>query len=679
MVRSATKSVSEWPAMIASAVFLASIASLVFLTNEIASPVLPYVAILAGGSALVSLLLWRDTKISAKTVLLVAAFGHIIALFGQTIFEDDYYRFLWDGWMTLQGGTPYGVPPELFIDDPAIPRAMQNVLEWVNYPQYPTIYGPLLQILFAFTSFFAGENEIGLRILFASGALILSALIARRHSAGRTALFAWNPLIVAESTLHLHPDIFLGLGLFAAVLAGKHRPMLAGLFFAASAGVKIVALAAWPMLIRLAPSALIAAVVGLVALYGIFAVQGQGVGFDSTETFATLWYFNPIAFEPLLVVLGPAWGRLASLLLAGALVVWFHASARDYDSVPIAPIFGAILLFAPAVNAWYLLWLLPFALDRRDIWPYVASAVLPLSYLTGLNLEIYELEAFEVHPIAHRIEWVLLAGAITIDLFRRFRSSPSPLPNRNPITEPKVSVIIPALNEAESVEQTVRGIRLANPVGLHEVIVADNGSTDETASVAKSAGALVISEPKRGYGAACLAALGRVDRSSNIILFMDADLSDDPADAEKLLTPVIQGSTDLVIGSRTIGKIEAGAMSAPQRFGNWLAPTLVRLIWGHRYTDLGPFRAIRRDSLEHLAMADRDFGWTIEMQVRAAKMDMRTLEVPVTYRKRVGVSKISGTVKGVFAAGWKILFVITREAFGDFGQSERAREVTESG
>ena len=128
----------------------------------------------------------------------------------------------------------------------------------------------------------------------------------------------------------------------------------------------------------------------------------------------------------------------------------------------------------------------------------------------------------------------------------------------------------------------------------------------------------------------------------------------------------------MVIGSRTLGKVDPGAMSAPQKFGNWLAPFLVRLIWGARYTDLGPFRTIERTALERLNMADRDFGWTIEMQVRAAKLGLRTTERPVNYRQRRGISKISGTLKGVFAAGWKILFVIAREAFGDFGRDYAA-------
>ena len=660
-----------WRASAAALFFLASMSALVLLTRQVAPSIALYVAALAGGSALVSLTLWRTPEISTRTVLLVAVVGHAIALFGQTIFEDDYYRFLWDGWRVLESGTPYGIPPQDFIDDSSVSPDMQGVLEWINYPYYPTIYGPTLQVLFAATYAVFGSNELGLRLLFAVGALVLSALIMRRYSPGKAALFAWNPVVVAESTLHLHPDILLGLFLFAGVMAGRDRPILAGLLIGIATGVKVVAFAAWPILLRLAPAALISAVATLAVLYGFFALQGLGVGLDSTETFAKQWHFNPQVYQLLFSLFGPTWGRLITLAIAGLIVVWLHASSKDFESVPLAAIFGIILLFAPAVNVWYLMWLLPFAVGRREIWPYIASAALPLSYLTGLNLELYEFEDFEVHPIAHRAEWLLIGAAMLFDIVRHWKGKRACDNPVTPIATPQVSVVIPALNEAGSVGKTVQGILAANPSGLSEVIVADNGSTDETASEAKAAGAKVTAQPERGYGAACLAALKVVDSKTNIILFMDADLSDVPEEAERLLAPIIAGEADLVIGSRAKGQVEKGAMSMPQRFGNWLAPTLVRFIWGVRYTDLGPFRAIERSAFERLLMADRDFGWTIEMQVRAAKLGLRITERPVNYRKRVGVSKISGTLRGVFAAGWKILFVIAREAFGDFDQARR--------
>ncbi len=662
-----------WRVSAAALLFLTSVVTLVLLSQQVAPPVALYVATLVVGSAAISALLWKTPAITARTVLLVAVLGHVVALFGQTVFEDDYYRFIWDGWRVLESGTPYGLPPEDFLDNPSVPPAMQAVLEWINYPQYPTIYGPVLQFLFAIVSFVAGSNELGLRILFAGSALLLTALLLKKYRPGSAALFAWNPVVVAESTIHLHPDIILALFLFAGIAAGRRHPIVAGMLIGAAAGVKIVALAAWPILLRLAPQALIAASVTLAALYGFFAVQGLGVGFDSTETFATQWYFNPFAYELFFVLFGPTWGRVFALGIAGVLVLWLHASAKNFERVPLAAIFGTILLFAPAVNAWYLMWLLPFAVGRREIWPYVASAVLPLSYLTGLNLELYEFEEFEVHPLALRAEWVLIGCAILYDLVRARHSRRAGASRPAQPLIARVSVVIPALNEEGSIEAAVRGIFAAAPDGLAEVIVADNGSTDRTAEKARAAGATVVLQPERGYGAACLAGLEIVDIESNIILFMDADLSDVPEEADGLLAPIINGEADLVIGSRTLGQVEAGAMSAPQRFGNWLAPVLVRVLWGVRYTDLGPFRAIRRDALERLDMADRDFGWTIEMQVRAAKAELRIAERPVSYRRRVGVSKISGTLRGVFAAGSKILYVIAREAFGDFDQRSRSQ------
>jgi len=645
---------------------LISVAALVLLSQQGAPSATVYVAIMSGGSALVSVLLWRAGKLSAGMVLAVSALAHFIALFGNTVFEDDYYRFIWDGWRVLQHGTPYGIPPEDFFNDPEVPDAFRDILNWINYPWYPTIYGPALQILFAVTTFFGGADELSLRIAFAFATLLLSALLLRRHKPQTVALFAWNPVVMAETTLHLHPDIILALALFIFVLAGRRHPILAGLFLAVATASKLVAFAAWPMLLRLKPRALVTAIVSLTVLYGIFAFQGHGVGLDSTETFATQWYFNPLAYEPLHYLLESGWARLTALAIAGSLVIWLHASARSLDRVPLALVFGVILLFAPAVNSWYLLWLLPFALNRQDIWPYVASAVLPLSYLTGLNLEDYTLEEFQVHPFAQYAEWMLIGSAMVFDILRNRKSTKKKNLTQTSIDDPKVTVIIPALNEEATVGKTVEGIKSAAPAGLNEIIVADNGSTDHTAAEARNAGALVVSQPERGYGAACLAALASTNADTNIILFMDADLSDIPEDAARLLEPIIVGEADLVIGSRTLGSIEKGAMSAPQRFGNWLAPTLVHMIWGVRYTDLGPFRAIRHDALQRLAMKDRDFGWTIEMQVRAAKLKMRITEQPADYRKRIGVSKISGTVRGVVLAGWKILYVIFREAFGDF-------------
>ena len=223
-------------------------------------------------------------------------------------------------------------------------------------------------------------------------------------------------------------------------------------------------------------------------------------------------------------------------------------------------------------------------------------------------------------------------------------------------------VIIPAINEEQSV-----AIVLADLPGVGRVIVADNGSTDRTVSTASDAGAHVITETRRGYGSACLAGLAEMQRlielgeiDPEIVVFLDADYSDHPDELPDVVRPIQDGTADLVIGSRLAGESEPGAMPPQSIYGNKLACFLMRILFGARFTDLGPFRAIRRDALVRLQMCDTSFGWTVEMQIKAARQKLRVTEVPVSYRRRIGVSKISGTVSGTIKAGWKILFLIAR-------------------
>ncbi|GJQ27690.1 MAG: hypothetical protein HBSAPP02_27220 [Phycisphaerae bacterium] len=219
-----------------------------------------------------------------------------------------------------------------------------------------------------------------------------------------------------------------------------------------------------------------------------------------------------------------------------------------------------------------------------------------------------------------------------------------------------IAVIIPALNE----EQALPHVLDAIPRWIDQVIVVDNGSTDQTDVVAKHHGASVLHQPTRGYGIACLTGIAAVP-DADILVFLDADFSDDPAQMGRLVDPLVRGEADLVIGSRMLGKRERGSLSIQQRFGNALACGLMRLLWKHRYTDLGPFRAIRVDALAALGMDDETFGWTIQMQIRALRAGLRVTEVPVDYRRRIGVSKISGTLSGVIRAGTKILGTIAHE------------------
>ncbi len=220
------------------------------------------------------------------------------------------------------------------------------------------------------------------------------------------------------------------------------------------------------------------------------------------------------------------------------------------------------------------------------------------------------------------------------------------------------TLIIPALNEAANIGELLRQV----PKGLFsQLIVVDNGSTDETASIARSAGAEVVVEPRRGYGQACLAGLAATGPDTSAVAFMDADLSDDPADLHRLVRRFEEGRLDLVIGSRVLGNPEAGSLTPLQRFGNWLTTRLIRWIWGVAFTDLGPMRIISREALERLALSDRNFGWNVEMQAKAAQLRLGVAEIPVHYRKRrSGKSKISGTLSRSVQAGFKILWTLYR-------------------
>ncbi|QJW88083.1 glycosyltransferase [Spirosoma taeanense] len=223
-----------------------------------------------------------------------------------------------------------------------------------------------------------------------------------------------------------------------------------------------------------------------------------------------------------------------------------------------------------------------------------------------------------------------------------------------------ILVIIPAFNEENSVGNVVRDI----PVGLvDEVVVVNNNSNDQTAVQAALAGATVLNEPVQGYGRACLRGIAYAQnrqQKPDVVVFLDADYSDYPGEMTALVAPILAGAVDLVIGSRALGNRERGSMTPQQVFGNWLATTLLHWLYGVRYTDLGPFRAIRFEQLLELDMQDKTYGWTVEMQLKAAKQGLRILEIPVSYRKRIGFSKISGTVKGTVLAGYKILATIFR-------------------
>lgn len=232
---------------------------------------------------------------------------------------------------------------------------------------------------------------------------------------------------------------------------------------------------------------------------------------------------------------------------------------------------------------------------------------------------------------------------------------PEPTPGR-----PRVAVIIPALDEAGAVGDVIREI----PRGLVDVVIlVDNGSTDGTGDVARAAGAIVVREERRGYGTACRSGVERArEEGAEVLVFLDGDHADDPSCLPRVLGPVLRGEADLVLGSRVLGRLEPGAIPAHQRLGNRVATLLILALYRRRLTDVGSFRAMRRDRLEALDMGHPTFGWPVEMVVKALRHGHRVVEVPVDYRRRIGQAKVGGTARGSFLAGYHMLRTIARYA-----------------
>lgn len=228
---------------------------------------------------------------------------------------------------------------------------------------------------------------------------------------------------------------------------------------------------------------------------------------------------------------------------------------------------------------------------------------------------------------------------------------------------PPIDVVIPALNEEESIALVLEALPRE---WVRRVVVVDNGSEDATADVARAGGATVVREERRGYGSACLRGLEELSTDPpSIVVFVDADFSDFPEELPRVVAPIVNDGVELVIGSRILGESEPGALLPQALFGNRLACALMRWMYGYRFSDLGPFRAIDWSALKRLQMEDRDFGWTVEMQIKAARRGLSAVEVPVSYRRRVGVSKITGTLRGTVLAGYKILYTLAAQYVQD--------------
>ena len=220
----------------------------------------------------------------------------------------------------------------------------------------------------------------------------------------------------------------------------------------------------------------------------------------------------------------------------------------------------------------------------------------------------------------------------------------------------QIFVVIPAHNEEQSIPKVIAEVPI---IEKQNIIVVSNNSTDGTAEVASKAGATVLYENRKGYGWACLKGIDYASQEgAEVIVFMDGDYADYPEQMKAVIKPILENDMDMVIGSRALGNKQKGSMTVPQVFGNWLATNLLKIFYGAHFTDLGPFRAIKMDALKKLQMSDKTYGWTIEMQIKAAKYNLKFCEVPVDYKVRIGTSKVSGTLKGAVLAGIKIIFAV---------------------
>jgi hypothetical protein len=621
---------------------------------------------------------------SALVVMaVVAVVARVAVLPARPELSTDVYRYVWEGRVVLDGGNPFATPPA----DSSLAHLRNDDFDLINHRPLTTIYPPLAQGLFALGAWIA-PNVVALKSVFTvfdlGLVLVLLALLrARGRPATHSLLYAWSPLVMVESAHSGHLDVagafFLVLGV---TLLAAGRRVWGGVALGASFLVKYLAAAMAPFLSRRGYRVALP-VFAATAVLGFLPFLDAGNGITRTlVTYGSEWSFNGPPFMVLSVQLGEESRARLVLTILGAIIVLVTAiSERDIARFAFVVI-GAALLLSPTVYPWYLVWIVPFlcvfpsrawlaftCLIGLSYWVWILyestgawmlpNWVLALEYLPFYGLLLWDARASTARPAAGVVDGAPAAsgGGVIGDRTRR-------------ADQLAVSVVIPARNEEASIGLVLDEIPRD---AVAEVIVVDNGSTDRTAEVAREHGATVVHESTPGYGAACLAGIARVAESSNVVVILDADHSDYPEDLRALLAPIAAGDADLVIGSRTLGGAEPGALPWNQRFGNRLACALMRGLYGVRATDMGPFRAIRRDALASLEMQDRTFGWNVEMHAKAVIAGLPIKEVPVRYRRRVGKSKISGTVGGTIRAGTKIIgtilvyyprYLVTRRTHG---------------
>jgi hypothetical protein len=564
------------------------------------------------------------------------------------LLTTDTYRYAWDARVQAGGVNPYRYAPtarEL--------RSLRDGEIWenVNRRDWKTVYPPGAQASFLGARVAFGDGvraTTWLFLLAEAAALGLLLLVLTRTSAPfeRVVVAAWHPLAVSEIAGNGHVDALAllgGAGLLAAW--ATRRRGLAGLAVGWGALVKIGPVFLLPALARggrlrfvLAAAATTAAGIALYSSAGPRAIAGDLGRYLDEDLGSLAWYY-----------LSGHVGReeARGILLAALLLVVAFVALREHDRVEQVArscllVLGGLLVTTAFLQPWYALWLLPFlVVTAAPAWLWL-TGTLPLLYVFGLDGP----------PLPEWVRVAIYAPFVALaahHLARPQRATPRLL---EPLAGARVAIVVPVLNEAEALPGVLRELP-----GGSEVVVVDGGSTDGTPEAAEAGGARVVLEPRRGYGRACLT--GALASDADVVVFLDGDGSDDPADLERVVAPVLAGEAALSLGRRH--DPESGAQHWHQRLGNRVVSGLVRWWYGAPVRDIPPFRAIRRDVLIELDLKELTYGWPTEMVVKAARAGLPIVEVPVASRaRRGGESKVSGRLFPSLKAGVRMLGVVVR-------------------
>jgi alpha-1,6-mannosyltransferase len=610
-------------------------------------------------------------RVGLLVVLGFALAMRLLLVAEEPFLSTDLYRYIWDGRVQAAGINPYRYVPA----DPAL-AALRDAAIYprINRADYAvTAYPPIAEMFFFFVTR-VSESAIAMRLaMVACEIAIVAALIdlLRRFKLPpvTVAAYAWHPLAIWEIANNGHAEaLMVALMMVGVWLLIRAKPVAGSIAIALAALVKPYAVFALPAFWRRWDWRVpLAVIVTVILCYLPYLSAGRGVfgflggyaaeeGMTSGEgIWLTLLIQTLIGKIPGLIVL--------YVLVAAAIMIWLGLRASHGDSTPHESLSDIILLLTAGLvlmspnYAWYFLALVPFI-------PLGAGA--PAWALTIGAFLLYR----PIFLPYNDLTWKTLATApflltLAFVMYRRgaeqTRSAPlSRTEAASAAATAKASLVIPCLNEEDAIGAVVREV-LAQ--GVHEVIVVDNGSTDATAPRAREAGGYVVSEPMRGYGRACAAGLRAVSADAEIVCFLDGDGSDVPAYFADVVAPIVRGEADFVMGSRLRGRREPGSMTPQQLVAGRLAGLLMRLVYGVRFTDMSPFRAMRVTQLRNLGMSEPTCGWNLEMQMRVAAAGLRIREVPVDHRcRRGGVSKVSGNATAGLSAAWKIATTFVRLA-----------------